>query len=43
MAALPCCRPAAGNCDKGPTMMIDEDTHSHLTPEAIPDLLEQYK
>ncbi|PVW82703.1 NADH-quinone oxidoreductase subunit E, partial [Klebsiella pneumoniae] len=25
------------------TMMIDEDTHSHLTPEAIPDLLEQYK
>ncbi|MDU4275896.1 MAG: NADH-quinone oxidoreductase subunit E, partial [Enterobacter sp.] len=21
----------------------DEDTHSHLTPEAIPDLLEQYK
>ncbi|MDU0863198.1 MAG: NADH-quinone oxidoreductase subunit E, partial [Serratia marcescens] len=24
-------------------MMIDEDTHSHLTPEAIPDLLEQYK
>ncbi|PLN04153.1 NADH-quinone oxidoreductase subunit E, partial [Klebsiella quasipneumoniae] len=21
----------------------DEDTHSHLTSEAIPDLLEQYK
>ena len=38
---LPVC--CLGNCDKGPTMMIDEDTHSHLTPEAIPDLLEQYK
>ena len=38
---LPTC--CLGNCDKGPTMMIDEDTHSHLTPEAIPDLLEQYK
>ncbi|EBP4801970.1 NADH-quinone oxidoreductase subunit E, partial [Salmonella enterica] len=23
--------------------MIDEDTHSHLTPEAIPELLERYK
>ncbi|WP_156265099.1 NADH-quinone oxidoreductase subunit NuoE, partial [Enterococcus faecium] len=33
---LPTC--CLGNCDKGPTMMIDEDTHSHLTPEAIPDL-----
>ncbi|HGS7000053.1 TPA: NAD(P)H-dependent oxidoreductase subunit E, partial [Klebsiella pneumoniae] len=32
-----------GNCDKGPSMMIDEDTHSHLTPEGIPDLLERYK
>ena len=25
---LPTC--CLGNCDKGPTMMIDEDTHSHL-------------
>ncbi|MBF0073661.1 NADH-quinone oxidoreductase subunit E, partial [Escherichia coli] len=24
-------------------MMIDEDTHAHLTPEAIPELLERYK
>lgn len=32
-----------GNCDKGPNMMIDEDTHAHLTPEAIPELLERYK
>ncbi|EHT4112687.1 NADH-quinone oxidoreductase subunit E, partial [Escherichia coli] len=23
--------------------MIDEDTHAHLTPEAIPELLERYK
>ncbi|MCX1010678.1 NADH-quinone oxidoreductase subunit E, partial [Escherichia coli] len=22
---------------------IDEDTHAHLTPEAIPELLERYK
>ena len=35
-----CC---LGNCDKGPNMMIDEDTHAHLTPEAIPELLERYK
>ena len=38
---LPTCCP--GNCDKGPNMMIDEDTHAHLTPEGIPELLERYK
>lgn len=38
---LPTC--CLGDCDKGPTVMIDEDIHSHLTPERIPDLLEQYK
>ncbi|MEN1354839.1 NAD(P)H-dependent oxidoreductase subunit E, partial [Pseudomonas aeruginosa] len=38
---LPTC--CLGNCDKGPIMMIDEDTHAHLTPEAIPELLERYK
>lgn len=38
---LPTC--CLGNCDKGPTMMIDEDTHSHLEPAAIAELLEQYK
>ncbi|MGL4861175.1 MAG: NADH-quinone oxidoreductase subunit NuoE, partial [Enterobacteriaceae bacterium] len=37
---LPVC--CLGNCDKGPTMMIDEDTHSHLRPEDIEGLLEQY-
>lgn len=37
---LPTC--CLGNCDKGPTMMVDEDTHSHVTPEAIETLLEQY-
>ncbi|QCE33047.1 NADH-quinone oxidoreductase subunit NuoE [Acetobacteraceae bacterium] len=35
-----CC---LGDCHKGPSIMIDEDLHSHLTPEAIPDLLEQYR
>lgn len=38
---LPTC--CLGNCDKGPTMMIDDDTHSHLKPEDIPSLLEQYQ
>ncbi|MGL4601635.1 MAG: NADH-quinone oxidoreductase subunit NuoE [Plesiomonas sp.] len=37
---LPVC--CLGNCDKGPTLMIDDDTHSHLTPEKIDNLLEQY-
>jgi len=37
---LPTC--CLGNCDKGPTMMIDDDTHSHLQIENIDTLLEQY-
>ncbi len=38
---LPVC--CLGNCDKGPTMMIDDDTHSHLKVEQLDQLLEQYK
>lgn len=38
---LPTC--CLGNCDKGPVMMMDEDTHVHLTPEGIANLLEQYQ
>lgn len=38
---LPTC--CLGNCDKGPTMMVDEDTYQHLTPEGISPLLEQYR
>ncbi|RRZ94677.1 NADH-quinone oxidoreductase subunit NuoE [Erwinia sp. 198] len=38
---LPTC--CLGNCDKGPTMMVDEDTHVHLTPENVVTLLEQYQ
>lgn len=38
---LPTC--CLGNCDKGPTMMVDDDTHVHLTPEGIGPLLEQYR
>lgn len=38
---LPTC--CLGNCDKGPVMMVDEDTHVHLTPEGIANLLEQYQ
>jgi NADH-quinone oxidoreductase subunit E len=37
---LPVC--CLGNCDKGSTMMIDDDTHGGLIPENIPSLLEQY-
>lgn len=37
---LPTC--CLGNCDRGPTMMIDDDTHSDLKPEEIEQLLEQY-
>ncbi|GAA0494155.1 MULTISPECIES: NADH-quinone oxidoreductase subunit NuoE [Tatumella] len=38
---LPTC--CLGNCDKGPVMMVNEQTHVHLTPEAIATLLEQYQ
>ena len=38
---LPTC--CLGNCDKGPVMMVGEDTHVHLTPEGIVKLLEQYQ
>lgn len=38
---LPTC--CLGNCDKGPSMMIGEDTHEHLQPEDIDKLLEQYQ
>lgn len=38
---LPVC--CLGNCDKGPTIMINEDLHSRLNPDLIPNLLELYK
>ncbi|AYA39873.1 NADH-quinone oxidoreductase subunit NuoE [Xenorhabdus nematophila] len=38
---LPTC--CLGNCDKGPAMMIDEDTHCYVRPEEIEKLLEQYQ
>lgn len=38
---LPTC--CLGNCDKGPSMMIDEDTHESVKPEDIEKLLEQYQ
>lgn len=37
---LPTC--CLGCCDKGPAMMIDDDTHVRLTPESVATLLEQY-
>ncbi|QCI17407.1 NADH-quinone oxidoreductase subunit NuoE [Buchnera aphidicola (Aphis helianthi)] len=38
---LPVC--CLGNCDKSPTIMINEDLYSKLTPESIPNLLDSYK
>ena len=37
---LPIC--CLGACDKGPTMMIDDDLHGDLTPQGIAQLLEKY-
>nr|WP_097461069.1 NADH-quinone oxidoreductase subunit NuoE [Mangrovitalea sediminis] len=37
---LPIC--CLGACDKGPVLMIDDDTHGNLTVEGIDQLLEQY-
>lgn len=38
---LPVC--CLGNCDKGPTLMIDDDTHGPVLPEDVPALLERYR
>lgn len=38
---LPTC--CLGKCDKGPCMMIDNETHANLTPENVVELLEQYQ
>lgn len=37
---LPVC--CLGNCDKAPTLMIDQDTYSHLDPSNVAKLLEGY-
>ena len=37
---LPIC--CLGNCDKGPSIMIDDDTHGPVAPEGVAALLEQY-
>lgn len=37
---LPIC--CLGNCDKGPTLMINDDTHGPVSIEQISSLLEQY-
>jgi len=37
---LPVC--CLGNCDKGPTLMIDDDTYGNLEPGALAELLERY-
>lgn len=37
---LPIC--CLGNCDKGPALMIDDDTHGPVQPDQIDQLLEGY-
>jgi len=37
---LPIC--CLGACDKGPVLMIDEDTHGEVTAQSVPQLLERY-
>jgi NADH-quinone oxidoreductase subunit E len=37
---LPIC--CLGACDKGPVLMIDDDTHGNIAPAGIAQLLEQY-
>ena len=37
---LPIC--CLGACDKAPVLMIDEDTHGDVAPEAVAQLLERY-
>jgi NADH-quinone oxidoreductase subunit E len=37
---LPIC--CLGACDKGPVLMIDQDTHGDVGPDAIAQLLERY-
>jgi NADH-quinone oxidoreductase subunit E len=37
---LPIC--CLGACDKGPVLMIDDDTHGDVAPAAIAQLLERY-
>ena len=37
---LPVC--CLGNCDKGPTLMIDDDTHGPVAVAEVPALLERY-
>ncbi len=38
---LPIC--CLGACDKGPVLMIDDDTHFDVAPDQVGKLLEQYR
>ncbi len=38
---LPIC--CLGACDRGPTLMIDDDLHGNVTPQNVAALLESYK
>lgn len=38
---LPVC--CLGNCDKGSTIMVDDDTHGGMTPDNVVSVLENYR
>ncbi|MGH6892995.1 MAG: NADH-quinone oxidoreductase subunit NuoE [Dongiaceae bacterium] len=38
---LPIC--CLGACDRGPVLMIDDDTHGDVTPDGLDSVLEKYK
>jgi NADH-quinone oxidoreductase subunit E len=35
--------PCLGNCDKAPTLMVNDDLHSNVTPENMVSILKEYK
>jgi NADH-quinone oxidoreductase subunit E len=38
---LPIC--CLGACDRGPVLMVNDDTHFNVAPAAVPQLLESYR
>lgn len=32
-----------GMCDQGPAMLVNDDIHTHVTPEKVADIIESYR
>jgi NADH:ubiquinone oxidoreductase subunit E len=30
-------------CDQGPAMLVNDDIHTHVTPEKVADIIESYR